>query len=195
MKSIYLLLTATGTWFSRFVGLFTKARYNHISLCLNDNIEEFYSFGRKIAWFPLVSGFVIEQLDRGVFKVFSDTACLIYKLEINDDKYEKLKTAIDLIKENQDKYGFNLIGMIGVIFNKPIKRKNRFFCTQFVATMLSECNIHDFKKDMSLINPHDFHKIPGLIKLYEGRLSEFSNTRGKITDGKSNRAVWYNRNK
>ena len=180
VESIYLVLTSTGTLFSRFLGLITGARYNHVSLGLDDDIEEFYSFGRKIIWFPLIGGFVVERADKGVFKVFSDTACLIYMLEIEDGQFEKLKVCIDNFKRNQHLYKYNLIGLLGVMFNIPLKRKNRFFCTQFVATMLDECGIYSFHKDLSLATPDDFHRIPGLVKIYEGLLSELSDFRRRI---------------
>lgn len=172
MESIYLVLTATGTLFSRCIGLYTKARYNHISLCLDSDINEFYSFGRKIRWFPLIGGFVVEHIDSGVFKAFGKTTCVIYRLDICDEKYEVLKQSVDMFISNRKKYGYNLLGLLGVMLNMPLKRKNKYFCTQFVAAMLQKCGIHDFEKDSSLVTPHDFYDIAELIPVYEGRLSD-----------------------
>ena len=172
MKSIYIVLTATGTLFSRCIGLYTKARYNHVSLCLDSRIYECYSFGRKIRWFPLYGGFVIEHTDKGLFKAFGNTMCAIYRLDIEDHKFKALEKAVGRFIKNRNMYGYNLLGLFGVMLNKPLKRKNKFFCTQFVATMLSENGIHDFGKDLSLVTPHDFYKIPDLLPVYEGKLSE-----------------------
>ncbi|MGE5613354.1 MAG: hypothetical protein ACM3XR_03020 [Bacillota bacterium] len=61
MKSVYLVMTATGTWVSKCIKIYTKSRYNHVSLCLDPGMNEFYSFGRKIRWFPLIGGFIIEH--------------------------------------------------------------------------------------------------------------------------------------
>lgn len=180
MYRIYLVMTATGTMFSRFINLFTKAGYNHISLCLDDDIEEFYSFGRKIIWFPLVGGFVTEHADRGVYRAFRDTMCLIYELEISKKKYLRLRAAVDEFICNRHLYRYNLLGLIGVMLNRPFRRKNHYFCTQFVAAMLKESGIHDFKKDASLATPHDFHNIPGITPVYEGLLSELATARGKM---------------
>jgi hypothetical protein len=138
-------------------------------------MQEFYSFGRKIVWFPLIGGFVVERIDSGVYKACADTRCIIYKLEIDDLKYDLLKASVDLFIKNKELYRYNIIGLLGVILKVPMKRKNRYFCTQFVAAMLQQSGIHDFKKDASLVTPDDFHKIPGLSRLYEGRLSEFTN--------------------
>ena len=124
MESIYLVLTATGTLFSRCIGLYTKARYNHISLCLDSGINEFYSFGRKIRWFPLIGGFVVEHIDSGLFKAFGKTTCAIYRLDIIDEKFEVLKQSVDTFVSNKKKYGYNLIGLLGIMINMPLKRKN-----------------------------------------------------------------------
>lgn len=180
MYKIYLVMTATGTLFSRFLNLFTKAGYNHVSLCLDDNIEVFYSFGRKVIWFPLIGGFVTEQANAGIYKAFSDTECLIYELKISDAKFKRLRAEVDKFIRDRHRYHYNLLGLLGVMLNRPLKRKNRFFCTQFVATMLKESGIHDFRKDTSLATPHDFHGIPGLTPVYEGRLSELSAARSKF---------------
>ena len=172
MKSIFLGFTATGTLFSRCIGLYTKAKYNHLSLCIDSEINEFYSFGRKIYWFPLLGGFVIEHIDSGLFKVFEDTQCAVYRLEVDDRKYELLKKYIKMFIKNRKLFGYNLLGLIGVMFNVPVKRKNKYFCTQFVATMLYKSKIHDFRKDPSLVTPEDFYEIEGLIPVYEGKLAD-----------------------
>lgn len=173
MASIYLVLTATGTLFSRCIGLYTRARYNHVSLCLDSRINEFYSFGRKIRWFPLIGGFVVEHKDSGVFKAFGETTCAIYRLDISAEEFESLDKEIALFIRNRKLYGYNLIGLVGVMFNMPMKRKNKYFCTQFVASMLQRSRIHDFGKDSSLVSPQDFYEIPGLELIYEGRLCDF----------------------
>lgn len=175
MRSIYIVMTATGTWFSRCIGLYTKERYNHVSLCLDAGINRFYSFGRKIVWFPLLGGFVIEHRDTGMFKAFGNTMCAIYRLDVGNDKFKDLKQSVKLFVRNREEYGYNLLGLLGVMMNVPLKRKNKFFCTQFVATMLQDNGIHDFGKDASLVTPHDFYEISGLSLVYEGRLRDYTN--------------------
>ncbi len=175
MKSIHIVLTATGTLFSRCIGLYTKERYNHVSLCLDSKIHEFYSFGRKIRWFPLYGGFVIEHTDSGMYKAFGNTMCAIYRLDIEDHKFDQLEQAVSQFIMNKNMYGYNILGLFGVMMNRPMKRRNKYFCTQFVATMLYENGIFDFGKDMSLVTPQDFYEIPDLIPVYEGKLSELGN--------------------
>ena len=79
-RNIYILLTDTGTWFSRMIKCYTKAPYNHASISLDENLEELYSFGRKVYYNPLSGGFVKEGVDRGVFLYKKNTKCIIYKM-------------------------------------------------------------------------------------------------------------------
>ncbi len=173
MTSIYLVMTATGTLISRCIGLYTRARYNHVSLCLDSTVNEFYSFGRKIRWFPLIGGFVVEHIDSGMFKAYGETTCAIFRLDVSDEKFERLNKEVMPFINNKRLYGYNLIGLLGVMFNMPMNRKNKYFCTQFVASMLQKSGIHDFKKESSLVSPQDFYEISELKPVYEGRLCDF----------------------
>lgn len=64
---------------------------------------------------------------------------------------------------------------MGFLVNKPIKRKKAFFCSQFVATVLKECNIIDFEKSPSLVAPNDLQKVSKLEFIYEGELKAYLN--------------------
>ncbi len=176
MKDVYIVLTATGTLFSKCIGLYTKERYSHVSICIDKEINEFYSFGRKIIWFPFIGGFVVEHVDSGLFKLFVNTRCAVFKLRISNDKYRELRKNIDYFIQNRKKYGYNLIGLVGVMFNKPLKRKNKYFCTQFVALTLKNSGINIFDKDPSLVTAGDFYNIECLELVYEGLLSELGNS-------------------
>jgi len=189
MKSIYLVFTATGTLFSRCIKLYTKAKYNHVSLCLDSEISEFYSFGRKIYWFPLIGGFVIEHIDSGLFKAFRETTCAVYRLDIDDSKYGLLKEYVQMFIKNKKVFGYNLLGLVGVMLNIPLKRRNKYFCTQFVATMLQKSKVYCFGKDPSLVTPQDFYNIEGLMLVYEGKLAELGHYIKEMTEAESARTA------
>lgn len=46
-QDIWIVLTGTGTWFSRMIQYFTKAPLNHASIAFDSELCEVYSFGRK----------------------------------------------------------------------------------------------------------------------------------------------------
>lgn len=176
MKDIYIILTATGTLVSKCISFYTKEKYSHVSICIDSEINEFYSFGRKIIWFPLIGGFVVEHVDSGLFKLFVNTECAVFRLRINNSKYNQLKKIINEFVLNRKKYGYNLIGLLAHILKKPLKRKNKFICTQFVASVLENCGIDLFDKEPLFVTPGDFYNAEGLELIYEGKLSELCNS-------------------
>ena len=44
---IYVVLSDSGSVVSKLLRLFTKAKYNHVSLSLREDLSEMYSFGRR----------------------------------------------------------------------------------------------------------------------------------------------------
>ncbi|MFS8630040.1 MAG: hypothetical protein LOD92_02505, partial [Bacillales bacterium] len=66
-KAVYILLTDTGTLFSRMIKFYTGAPYNHVSIALDEKLDQLYSFGRKVYCNPFSAGFIHERIDRGVF--------------------------------------------------------------------------------------------------------------------------------
>ncbi len=168
-KNIYLIFTNTGTLFTRTISLYTKADYNHASLALDPSLHETYSFGRKNPRNPFFGGFVKEKMNDHFFK---RSDCLIYSYTITRQQELKLKHSISKFEKQKDAYHYNLLGLLGVIFNKPIQRKNAYFCSQFVAYILEDSGIVSFNKPSALITPEDLQKIPKLNFVYKGKLIE-----------------------
>lgn len=169
-KQGYILLTDTGTLFTRLIKVFTKKPYNHASLSFDDKLNEVYSFGRKSVRNPFRGGFVKENMQS---KLFRRSKCAIYSFEITDEQISEMKQFIQSIEAEREQYSYNFIGLFGFIINKPINRKNKFFCSQFVATVLSESNIFVFEKSPSLIAPNDFEQLCTSKKVYEGNLYDY----------------------
>lgn len=169
-KDIYIILSNTGTLFSKTIKLYTKAPYNHTSIGFDSELKELYSFGRKKPNNPLFAGFVKENLRHEFFK---NTTCCIYKLTISHNEYLSIRNLIDEFKIETDKYRYNLVGLLGVMFNYPIKRNYHYFCSEFVATLLQESGSYYFEKDLGLVRPSDFHYLKNATLVYEGTFSDY----------------------
>jgi hypothetical protein len=171
-KKVYILLTDTGTLFTKLIKLYTKKPYNHASISFDLELSEVYSFGRKTARNPFIGGFVKEDVKKGLFK---QANCAIYLLIVNEVQMQRMNHYIKEIEAQKGEYRYNLLGLWGFILNKPIKRKKAFFCSQFVATLLKECNIIDFGKSPSLVAPNDLQKVFKFQFVYEGELKGYLN--------------------
>ncbi|WP_068672234.1 hypothetical protein [Oceanobacillus sp. Castelsardo] len=169
-KKVYILFTDTGTLFTNLIKLYTKKPYNHASISFDYTLSEVYSFGRKTDWNPFIGGFVKEDVKKGLFK---QADCAIYSITISEYQMKKMNRYINEIEVEQECYRYNLFGLLGFIVNKPIKRKKAFFCSQFVASVLKECDIIDFEKPSSLIAPYDLQMISKMELVYEGKLKAY----------------------
>ncbi|MFP3919440.1 hypothetical protein U5N28_16690 [Lysinibacillus telephonicus] len=173
-KRVYILLTDTGTVFTKLIKLYTKKPYNHASISFDSELSEVYSFGRKTARNPFIGGFVKEDIRKGLFK---QADCAIYSFTVSEVQMQKINRYIKEIEAQKENYRYNFLGLFGFLLNKPIKRKKAFFCSQFVASVLKECHIIDFEKSPSLIAPNDLQKRTEFQFVYEGKLKAYHNKR------------------
>lgn len=173
-RRIYILLTDTGTIFTRIIRLYTKAPYNHVCIGFDESLEHLYSFGRKKPRNPFIGGFVKENINNGVYAVFKDTNCALYYFDVDECTFKRIKENIGIFEAQREKYKYNLIGLLGVICGKPVNRKYAYFCSQFVATVLSKSGIDFFGKHPSLVIPYDFARIKHLNLMYRGKLRDYA---------------------
>lgn len=171
MKKIYIVLTYTGSVLSRIIRLYTGKEYSHVSISLDENLESMYSFGRINAYNPFFAGFVQESPKFGTFKRFNKAITKIYSLEVSNKDYDIIKNIIDDFNSKKDVYRFNMLGLTAVMFNQRIKRKNHYYCAEFVKYVFDNTSL---KIDIpEIARPMDFDKIKGTEEVYKGYLSEY----------------------
>jgi hypothetical protein len=172
-QSVYIMLTDTGTLFTKSIKKYTKAPYNHASISFDPDLQELYSFGRKNPSNPINGGFVKEDIFKGTYSKYPETTCVIYKLEVSERDIVKMKRVLNVFKKNDSKFLYNLLGVIGVSLNEPVEFSNSYFCSQFVAEILHRSGIRLWDKLPVLITPDDFRNNPRLLPIYEGKLFEY----------------------
>ncbi|WP_018758712.1 hypothetical protein [Paenibacillus terrigena] len=172
-RKVYILLTDTGTWFSKLIGLYTRAKLNHASIVLDEEMKEVYSFGRKNSLNPLSSGFVKEEVFGNLVRaVTRRTECELYCCTVSEETYERMRLQIRHMEYHQHKYKYNFLGLFGVVFNISIERKNAFFCSQFVAYMLQKHGVPIVNKSIAQITPEDLQNCESLELIYSGDLRQ-----------------------
>ncbi len=183
MKQIYIVLTHTGTALSTIIKYYTKDEFSHVSISLDEELEEMYSFGRLNPYNPFWGGFVHENIKNGTFKRFKNTRTDIYSLNIEDEQYNRLVKIINHFKMNTQKYSFNILGLACVSIKRKIRRKNNFYCAEFVKHVLKSVGITSVAELPEIIKPEDFKKIEGLQLEYKGLLKKYiKRNKPKIKD-------------
>ncbi len=175
-KEIYIVLSRTGTMFSNIIALFTQKEYSHVSLSLDSSLDssftQMFSFGRKIPSKVLPAGLVEENLYDGVFAMYPNSRCLVYKVNITDEQFNFLQDEINKFFENKDEYKYSVLGTVTAYFNKPHKREYYYFCSQFVAELLINSGIYKTDKLPEVIKPMDLLEIENKTLFYEGFINE-----------------------
>lgn len=123
MRSIYLVLTQTGSVLSSAIKIATGKKYNHVSLSFDDSLHEMYSFGRKYPYNPFIGVFVVESINKGTYLRFKNTSCMVIEIPISDEKFDRLYSNVMDMVYNKDKYKYNVKGLfwLNLIFMLNMK--------------------------------------------------------------------------
>lgn len=171
MKNIYIILTHTGTTLSKVIKNYTKDEFSHVSISLDEQLNQMYSFGRLHPYNPFWAGFVHEYIDKGTFKRFYHTKAKIYSLSVTDEQYNKIKNIIQCMEKQKEQYKFNIIGLLAVGFHKKITKEYSFYCAEFIKYVIEQAEIGIKLPD--IIRPENFKEITQLKEIYSGLLREY----------------------
>ena len=172
-KSIYVILSQTGTMFSRVLKFFTHAEYNHASISLTPTLEQMFSFGRLNPRNPFVGGFVEEGKNKGTFKRFYKTKAIVLEFKICVDKFNAIQYFIDYFKKHSKDFHYNYLGILFACFKRCHKSSKRFYCSEFVKTCLQTFNIENSSELPKIIKPIDFLKLNNKNIIFTGFLKNY----------------------
>jgi len=171
MKKIYIILTYTGTILSKIIKCYTKDEFSHVSVALDGELNEMYSFGRLNPYNPFIGGFIHEHIDKGTFRRFKKTKTKIIELNVEEYQYLKLKNAIKKIQLKKEEYKFNVLGLFAIGLNIRIKMNKSFYCAEFVKYVIEKSDI-DIELP-ELIRPECFKEVYGGKEVYNGLLQNY----------------------
>ena len=180
-KHIYLVFSKTGTWLSRLIGFVIKTPYTHVALTFDDKFDTLYTFGRVNPDNPFSGGFTIESLNAGVYKKSSSTYCGIYKMQITSKQLNKLKEELDKFIHSNINYKYNFLGLITLLFGKPLERKTHYFCSQFLTILLDKSDIWHSPKHSGLTRPTDLLLIEDKELVFKGPVQNVNSAKKDIT--------------
>jgi len=151
-RTVYILLTRSGTWFSRLIHLATQDNYTHASIGLDSPDGPFYSFARKYRYLALPAGLVEEKIT----VCHREVPCCLYELKVSEDTYFRLRRKLRSMYAQRGEYHYSVLGVLACWFNLPLRRRHHYFCSQFVAGLLEDCGAVELPKPPALLRPADF---------------------------------------
>ena len=174
MRSLYILLTRSGTLLSQLIALTTGAAHTHVSISLEPDIADFYSFARRLSHLPLPAGLVRERLTEGYWGRHPGIPCTLLSLPVEDAVYHRIKRRLVCMNENADDYHYSLLGVLLCAADIVHRRPDHYFCSQFVGELLSAAGAVTLPRDTSLLHPDDFLALPDARICFSGTLGELA---------------------
>ena len=92
---IYLLFTKSNTLMSKAVSALTSDEYTHVSVCVDENLSDFYSFGRRRPCFMLPAGFTKESVYGGLYLRDESIPCKLVRIQTDEKKVDRAKAILD----------------------------------------------------------------------------------------------------
>ncbi len=159
-KRIYILMTQYPGFDAKILRLRTRFPYTHTSVGLEEDMDTFYTFVSK--------GYLVESITRYEKPGRPSFPCALYEVVVTDEVYEKVKKMVHDYKARKTMLKYSTLGLIMCFFKIPLKRQNRYFCSQFVAEVLNKCNVLKLKKQSTLYFPKDISKHKELKLIFTG---------------------------
>ena len=171
---IYLVLTRTGTLFSKVIGFATGKRYTHVSISSDILLTDMYSFCRDKKEMPLPANFNREDINTEVFGACKTIPSEVYRIPVTYEQLERYRDVIRHFILNRSSYTYDIGALVPMALHIPYRFRNKFVCSVWVGFVLGKSGIkHDIKKHPSLIEPEDFRSITGAELIYRGDLKRY----------------------
>ena len=173
-RQIYLVLSQTGSILSKTLKTVTKAKYNHASIGLTDDMKNMYSFGRVHLYNPLSGGYVRESIDSGMFKRFEDTDAAVFMINIPENTYNLIQNHLEEMYTNKDCYHYNKAGLITAFFGHHHQKENYYYCSDFVFEVLTKFEIIPADALSGIVKPIDFYELFKSNLIFEGKFIDYN---------------------
>ena len=169
---VYIVLSQPKTIESAVLKAVTGDKYCHAALCLNDRLEDMYTFSYLYANVPLLAGFVKESLGKGIFADRHNLDIVVMKIKVSQEIYRALGDFLEKMYNMKEKYFYNYFGVIAGAINKVYKHANWFYCSEFVRDVLVKFNIINCAINC-VIRPIELLNLSGVEVYYIGKQREY----------------------
>ena len=172
-KYVYVVISRTPTFTGKLIRKVLKAKYNHASISLDENLSQMYSFCRLSISNPLVGGIVRESVFTLTMGLKEDVAINIYRIPVTVEIYESISKFIYDIYNDDEVYYYNFLQALGLISNKKHVIYKTYICSEFVMEALSKGGVQLTTLDTYRIKPTDICEILSEFIYYSGSLNDY----------------------
>ena len=146
MKQISILLTKYSDWTSRLIHWMSGRGYTYSSIALEDSPERYFSFNHR--------GFTEETLEKHRRHGVRQSRC--YQIQVSDEVYAALESRIQWFLTHRTRFRYSRFGVFCCLLHIPFRRKDQYFCSQFVAELLADSGAVSLSRNPTLFQPNHF---------------------------------------
>jgi hypothetical protein len=169
---IYIVLTDTGTTFSKLSKVITRDTYNHVSIAFDRDMSLIYTYALTTEY-SKSGGFKVEDLS-----ILAGAKYALYALRVSIEVRDALRARIISTLDKVTKTSYNHLALLNTIFRKELfksKDSDRMICSEFVLEILKTADIELLEGQISsLVRPGDIAKSDKLELLEEGVIANLS---------------------
>lgn len=177
--AVFIVITQTGTILSQILRMVTGDAYNHASISVDASLQTLYSFGRLHPHNPVWGGFVQESPVSGTFGRFVRTRAKVLRVPVTQAQYEQIKRHLEYMYQDRQRYHYNYLGLVLAFFNLAYRRKNCYYCSEFVKDVLVRYDVTRPDSFGEIVKPMELLELSGSREIYSGLLAEYSADRIK----------------
>lgn len=141
-KYIYVLFSATPYRMGRMIRVVTGEPYNHVSIALEEDLKELYTFARRYYRTPFYGGFVTEHPYR--YHHNGSTATIrLCRLPVSEEQWQQLRQRIAHMSVHSGRYLYNHLSALLAPLHCKVTVRDAFTCAEFTVSVLQELG-YDF---------------------------------------------------
>ena len=165
---VFIILTSGDSKLSAAIRKFSGSTYSHATIAFNEELNPCYSFGRNTEESLWTTGFVQTNPYSKLWKVHeeSEIPYAIYVTFVDKAAYNKMQQRLEDFKSNPEKYKYNFVGLLRILFKLPSKHAEKWFCSAFVAEIINSGKRLD--KDSTLFKPEEVTNISDVVFVTSG---------------------------
>lgn len=170
LNTIYVIFTATPYRTGRFIRFVTRYRYNHVSISLDQGLQNMFSFSRYYKNTPLYAGFVQESACRyRLGSMISDIKIL--EVPLTPEQEATLLGQLAEFNAHPRHYIYNFSSALCVPIRHRVCIRDSYTCVEFVTAILTQAGLINRPKDSFCSIPELEKSIEGQV-VYEGSMAE-----------------------
>lgn len=153
---VYIIFSSTPYAVGRFIRLFTGEDHNHVSISLDRDLKQMYSFARRYYRLPFYGGFVKECVSRYHIKG-SSANVRICRLPVSPEQFDRLHRELSDMYENREQYLYNHFSVLSTLVHRPVRLRDAYTCVEFGVEVLRGLGIE--------LDPERYYSVGDLEKL------------------------------